>query len=272
MKIGLIAGGGQFPVLFAQTAVQEGYQVFAVGFHGETCHELSSWVTDSVMLRLGQVSKLIRFFQNHDVHEAVMAGTIKKTNIFKDIKPDFKAFSFIAKTLVTHDDAVLSSLADLFAKEGIKIVSSTFLMPELISPRGCWTRKKPDRSQKKDIQVGWNIAGAVGNLDIGQCVVVANGTVLAVEAVEGTDAAIARAGELSMKSGAVVVKRCKPSQDQRFDLPATGLVTVETMIRAGANVLALEADKSVVFDRKAMVDLADQHGISILGLTDDDMA
>ncbi len=167
---------------------------------------------------------------------------------------------------------MLSSLADLFAKEGIQIVSSTWLMPELISPRGCWTRKKPDRSQKKDIQVGWNIAQAVGRLDIGQCVVVANGTVLAVEAVEGTDAAIARAGDLSMKSGAVVVKRCKPSQDLRFDLPATGLATVETMIRAGAGVLALEAGKSVVFDRREMVDLANQHGISILGLIDDDMA
>lgn len=272
MKIGLIAGGGQFPLLLAKSAVNQGYQVFAAGFHGETSQELASRVTGFTMLHLGQINRLIRFFQDHHVHKAVMAGTIRKTNIFKDIKPDFKAFSFIAKTLVTHDDAVLSSLADLFAKEGIQIVSSTWLMPELISPRGCWTRKKPDRSQKKDIQVGWNIAQAVGRLDIGQCVVVANGTVLAVEAVEGTDAAIARAGDLSMKSGAVVVKRCKPSQDLRFDLPATGLATVETMIRAGAGVLALEAGKSVVFDRREMVDLANQHGISILGLIDDDMA
>ncbi len=270
-KTGLLAGGGQFPILLAKKAREQGHEVFVVGFHGETANEIADLADQSIFLHLGQINRVIRFFQTHGVHQAIMAGTIKKTNIFKDLKPDFKALSFIAKNLITHDDTVLSSLSNLLLQEGIKIVPSTLLMPEIISPKGCWTKKKPDRSQKNDIRLGWEIAGEIGSLDIGQCVVVSNGSVIAVEAVEGTDAAIARAGELSGQSGCVVVKRCKPNQDQRFDLPATGIATVETMIRAGANVLVLEAGKSVVFDREAMIELADRRNICIIGLTHDGM-
>lgn len=268
MKIGLIAGAGQFPLLFAKKAAQNGYEVVAAGFKSETDPTLAKSVAVFQWLHLGQLARLIHYFKDHGVNEAVMLGSIKKASIFKDIRPDFKALSFIAKRLGTHDDAILSSFADLMAKEGIKILSSTFLLPELLSPEGCWTRRKPDRADKKDIRQGWHLASEIGKLDIGQCIVIANGTVLAVEAIEGTDAAIARGGDQAKENRAVVVKRSKPGQDLRFDLPCTGRKTIEVMAAHGASVLVLEADKSVSFDRDEMIALADSKGICILAVAD----
>jgi hypothetical protein len=197
-----------------------------------------------------------------------MLGNIQKVNIFKDIRPDLKALTFIAKHAGTHDDRVLSAFADLLLKEGIKILPSTFLLPELISPEGCWTKSKPDKAEQKDITQGWEIAKEIGRLDIGQSVVVSNGSVLAVEAIDGTDETIRRGGRLAHGNGAVVVKRCKPNQDLRFDLPASGCRTIETMHESGATVLALEAGKSISFDREKMIELANAYQISIIGLTD----
>ena len=271
MKIGLIAGGGQFPILFSKKALKKGYKVFAIGFNSETDKNLADHVEDLKWIYLGQVSKLIKYFKQHHISDAVMLGSIKKTNIFKDIRPDFKALSFIAQTSRTHDNSVLTSFADLLLKEGIKISSSTFLLPELISPRGCWTKRKPDKTEKKDILQGWKIAKEIGNLDIGQCIVISNGTILAVEAIEGTDAAIKRGGLLSHQNGAIVVKLSKPSQDLRFDLPSTGCQTIESMHESGASVLALEAEKSIAFDREEMITLANKYNISIIGYTNDDM-
>lgn len=271
MQIGLIAGGGQFPILFSKKAVKKGYKVFAVGFHSETDKRLADNVEAIEWLYLGQISKLIRYFKQYDITEAVMLGSIKKTNIFKDIRPDFKALSFIAKTTRTHDDSVLSSFADLLLKEGIKILPSTFILPELISPKGCWTKRKPDAAEKKDIVQGWKIAKKIGQLDLGQCIVISNGTVLAVEAIEGTDETIKRGGLLSHNNGAVVIKLSKPSQDLRFDLPSSGCGTIESMHEARATVLVLEAEKSIAFDREEMISIANKYNISILGYTDDDV-
>ncbi|MBU8848620.1 MAG: UDP-2,3-diacylglucosamine diphosphatase LpxI [Desulfobacterales bacterium] len=271
MRIGLIAGGGQFPILFSKKAVKKGYKVFAVGFNSETDKLLGDYVEDLKWIYLGQVTKLIKYFKQHHITQAVMLGSIKKTNIFKDIRPDFKALSFIAKTARTHDDSVLTSFADLLLKEGIKILPSTFLLPELISPKGCWTKRKPDKAEKKDIFQGWKIAKEIGKLDIGQCIVISNGTVLAVEAIEGTDVAIKRGGLLSHHNGAVVVKLSKPSQDLRFDLPSSGCQTIESMHESGVTILVLEAEKSIAFDRDEMITLANKYNISILGYTDDDI-
>jgi len=271
MRIGLIAGGGQFPILFSKKAINKGYKVFAVGFSSETDQSIDDHVEDLKWLYLGQISKLIKYFKQNHIKEAVMLGSIQKTNIFKDIRPDFKALSFIAKTARTHDDSILSSFADLLLKEGIKILPSTFLLPELISPKGCWTKKKPDNAEKKDIFQGWKLAKEIGKLDIGQCIIISNGTVLAVEAIEGTDAAIKRGGLLSNKNGAIVVKLSKPSQDMRFDLPSSGCGTIESMHESGVTVLALEAEKSLAFDREEMVALANKYNISIIAYTDDDI-
>jgi len=271
MKIGLIAGGGQFPVLFSQKAAQKGYKVYCVGFNSEADKSLENHVEDLKYLYLGQVTKLIKYFKQQGITEAVMLGSITKTSMFKDVRPDLKVLSFMAKTKKTHDDHILTAFADLLLKEGIKILPSTFLLPELISPKGCWTKKKPDKSEKNDIQQGWKIAKQIGKLDIGQCVVISNGSVLAVEAIDGTDSTIERGGALAHKNGAVVVKISKPSQDLRFDLPSSGCQTIKTMHKSGVNILALEAEKSISFDREEMINLANKYKISIIALTDDDI-
>jgi UDP-2,3-diacylglucosamine hydrolase len=272
MRIGLIAGGGQFPLLFSKKALKKGYKVFAIGFHSETDKILSNHVEALKWIYLGQISKLVKYFKQHNITQAVMLGSIKKTNIFKDIRPDFKALSFIAKTSRTHDNSILTSFADLLAKEGIKILPSTFLLPELISPKGCWTKRKPDKNEKKDILQGWKIAKEIGSLDIGQCIVISNGTILAVEAIEGTDAAIKRGGLLSHQNGAIVIKLSKPTQDLRFDLPSSGCGTIESMHESGAGVLVLEAEKSLAFDREEMISLANKYNICVLAFADDDIS
>lgn len=265
--IGLIAGGGQFPKLFTQKAHANGYKIIGVGFRNETDPDLAQQTDQFKWLYLGQLNKLIRYFKSHGVTQALLMGSISKANIFKDIRPDFKALAFIAKTAGTHDDNVLSSLADLLEKQGITLIPSTFLLPELISPKGCWTKRKPDRAEKKDIYQGCKLAKAVGQHDIGQCLVISNGTVLAVEAIDGTDATIERGGRLSLGNGATVVKLCKPNQDLRFDLPSTGCTTIETMHQSGVNVLVLEAEKSISFDREKMIALANKYKICITAVT-----
>lgn len=270
-NIGLIAGGGQFPLLFTQKARANGYQVIGVGFRSETDPKLAQLTHRFEWLYLGQLGKLIRYFKSHGVTRALLMGSISKANIFKDIRPDLKALAFIAKTAGTHDDNILSSFADLLEKHGITLVPSTFLLPELVSPKGCWTKRKPDKAEKKDIQQGWKLAKAVGRLDIGQCLVISNGTVLAVEAIDGTDATIERGGRLSRGNGATVVKLSKPNQDLRFDLPSSGCTTIETMHRSGVDVLVLEAGKSLSFDREKMIALADQYNICITAVTEDEI-
>lgn len=269
--IGLIAGGGQFPLLFTQKAHANGYKVIGIGFRSETDPQLAELTHRFEWLYLGQLNKLIRYFKSHGVTRALLMGSISKVNIFKDIRPDFKALAFIAKTAGTHDDKILSSFADLLEKHGITLVPSTFLLPELLSPKGCWTKRKPDRAEKKDIRQGWKLAKAVGRLDIGQCLVISNGTVLAVEAIDGTDATIERGGRLSRGNGATVIKLSKPNQDLRFDLPSSGCTTIETMYRSGVNVLVLEAEKSISFDREKMIALADQYNICITAVTEDEI-
>ena len=153
----------------------------------------------------------------------------------------------------------------ILEEEGIEIKSSTFLVPELLAPPGCWTKRKPSQAEKKDLDIGWKLAKEIGRLDIGQCVVVGGGSVLAVEAIDGTDATIKRGGKLG-KGSAVVVKVCKPHQDTRFDIPAVGAGTINTMHEAGAKVLGMEAGKAVVFDRKDMIDLANEFGIVIVAI------
>lgn len=264
--IGLIAGSGSFPIIFAKKAASKGFGVCAVGFYDNTSPALADDVEVLEMIHIGQIKRLIRFFKSHQVTEAVMIGAIKKPGAIRDIRPDMKAIALIANMRHdTHDDRILRAFAGVLEEEGIRIRSSTFLLPELLAPAGCWTRRKPTRAEQSDMTLGWHMAKEVGRLDIGQCVVVANGSVLAVEAIDGTDATIRRGGELA-RGNAVVVKVCKPTQDFRFDVPAVGAQTVQTMHEAGASVLMIEAGRSLVFDRDDMIRLADQHGISIVAM------
>ncbi len=268
-RIGLIAGSGPFPVLFAGKAAARGYEVCAVGFHNETESSLADHAAAMEMIYIGQLRRLIKFFKKHRVKAAVMIGAIRKPASLSEIRPDIKALSLMSSMRKdSHDDRVLRAFAGLLEDEGIRVLSSTFLLPELLAQEGCWTRRRPSEKECRDIDLGWKMAKAIGSLDIGQCVVVANGTVLAVEAVDGTDSTIRRGGKLG-RGDAVVVKVCKPIQDFRFDVPAVGSRTIRTMQEAGARVLAIEAGKSIVFDKEEMVNLADKYGISIEARADD---
>ena len=267
MKIGLIAGSGQFPIIFTKAAKKKGYAVYAVAYVNETSREIENYVDEVQWLYLGQLKRLIRFFKRGGVTQAVMMGAIRKTRMFTDVRPDMKAISLFAKMRHTHDDNLLSTFARALEEEGITIKASTFLVPELLAPEGCWTKRKPNRSEQADVELGWRLAKEIGRLDIGQCVVLAGGSVLAVEAIDGTDATIRRGGPLG-NGNAVVVKVCKPNQDTRFDIPAIGTETIETMHAAGVRTLAVEAGKAIVFDRDEMIEMADRYDIAILARSD----
>jgi len=267
--IGLIAGGGQFPLLFAEAARSRGKRVVAVGHVSESLPQLENEVDALCWVKLGQLGKIISFFHDQGVKEAVFAGTITKTRIFRDVLPDLKGLSLWNKINIHQDDAILRAIADALEKEGIKVIASTCYLEHLLFPRGILTRRKPTSAQSEDIRFGWRMAREIGRLDIGQCVVVRDKTVVAVEAIEGTDAAIRRGGKLA-KSGAVVVKVRKPNQDFRFDLPATGMGTVEALAAARGSVLAVEAGQSLVFDMPEMIAAADREGISIVGITENE--
>jgi DUF1009 family protein/predicted dehydrogenase len=262
-EVGLIAGSGQFPLLFALAARKASVRVLAVGFDGETNPALSRYVDEFHMLKLGQLNRLIATFKKAGITHAAMAGAIDKTRFYTKIRPDWRFVRFIGKLRNTKDDSLLRALARELESEGILIQPSTIFLPELLAPEGILTRRKPNRREQADIAFGWTLAKAIGRLDIGQCLVIKNQTVLAVEGIDGTDATIMRGGRLCGE-GAVVVKVSKPMQDMRFDVPAAGSDTIETMKRVSARVLVLEAGKTVIFDRGKMIDLADSAGISIL--------
>ena len=267
MKIGLIAGSGQFPLIFSKAAVRADYSVYAAALLNEADPGLREHVAALEWINLGQVKRIIRFFRQHHVTKAAMMGAVRKTRMFSDVKPDMKAISILAGMRHTHDDGLLRAFAAALEEEGIRILSATALLPNLLAPEGCWTKRRPNRSERADIQLGWRLAKEIGRLDIGQCLVVGGGSVLAVEAIDGTDATIKRGARLG-RGAAIVVKVCKPHQDDRFDIPAVGVQTIRTMKESGSDVLVVEAGKTVVFDRDEMVSLADEYGMAIVARTE----
>lgn len=263
--IGLIAGGGQFPLLFARSARKQGRPVVAVAHVNESNPTLKEDVDRMCWVKLGQLGKIIKFFKKNGVKETVFAGTLTKTRIFKDILPDIKGLTLWNKIDVRQDDAILRAVAGALEQEGIQVLASTIYLDYLFFPKGILTRKKPSDEEVRDIRFGWKIAREIGRLDIGQCVVVRERSVLAVEAIEGTDAAIKRGGQLAGKA-AVVVKLKKPGQDFRFDLPATGTTTITTLAKVKGAVLAVESGQSLLFDRDDMIAAADKAGIVVVGV------
>ncbi len=264
-KIGIVAGGGQFPLLFTQAAQAQGREVVVVAHEGETDPSLAETADRLYWVKLGQLGKIIKCFKSEGVTETVFLGTITKTRIFRDILPDLKGLSLWNKIDVRQDDAILRAIAGELEKEGITVLESTLYLRHLLFPKGVLGKKKPSADQLDDIRFGWRMARAVGGLDIGQCVVVRDRTVLAVEAIEGTDATIRRGGALGREK-AVVVKVRKPDQDFRFDLPAIGVTTIESMQEAKAKVLAVEAGQALLFDREAVVEAANRAGIVVVGV------
>jgi UDP-2,3-diacylglucosamine hydrolase len=264
-KIGIIAGSGQFPLLFIEAARKAGRKIALIAHRNETSAEVADAADEVKWVKLGQLGKMIKFFHKSGVGETVFVGAITKTKIFQDILPDLKGLTLWNKIDTKQDDAILRAVAGVLEKEGVKVLESTLYLQHLLFPHGVLTKKKPDKNQCLDIEFGWKNARAIGSMDIGQCVVVRNCSVVAVEAIEGTDVTIARGGAL-VKEKAVVVKVRKPGQDFRFDLPATGIKTIETLASVNGAVLAVEAGQSLLFDPDAMIRAADQAGIVVVGV------
>jgi UDP-2,3-diacylglucosamine hydrolase len=265
-RIGLIAGNGRFPIIFADNARRLGYHVSAVAHEGETEPELAGHVDRIHWIKIGQLSKLIKAFKEDKVHQAVMLGGIKKTHVFTTLRPDFRTLAMATRLALRKDDDILREFAKELEGEGIAICESTFGLEGILAEEGILTTRTPSEKEWEDIRYGWEVAHDIGRLDIGQCVVIKDRVVVAVEAVEGTDGAIKRGGDLA-KEGAVVVKRSKPQQDLRFDLPAVGPRTIEVMASVKASVLAIEAGRTVLLDREIVLDKARAARIAIVGIT-----
>jgi UDP-2,3-diacylglucosamine hydrolase len=267
--IGIIAGGGNFPLMVGRAARAQGLRVAAVAHHGETDPAISECVDAIAWIRLGQLGHLVSALKKMGVARAVMAGTITKRRMFEKVRPDLKGLALMSRLAMLQDDHILRAVAEELGKSGIEVVSSTVCVPGLAAEAGCLTRRRPRRREDQDIRFGWTMAKALGQLDIGQCVVVRRRTVLAVEAIEGTDETICRGGRLA-GAEAVVVKVSKPGQDLRFDVPAVGLGTIKTMAEAHCSALAVEAGKTLIFDRAEMIALADDSGITVVSRPNND--
>lgn len=268
--IGIIAGAGQFPVLIAKAARARGLRVVAVAHLGETSPGLADCVDEIVWVHLGQLGKIIKTFRKAGVSRAVMCGAITKTRIFKDVRPDLRALLLLRHLKHMADDGILRTISRYLGDEGISILPSHEMVPDLLATRGLHTRRAMTPEEKEDAEVGWQVAAELGRLDIGQCVVLRKRAVVAVEAIEGTDACIKRGGQLAGHK-AVVVKRCKPIQDMRFDLPSVGRRTVEVMAESGCSCLIIEAGKTLVFDFEDMVRFADENDICITAWAEGDI-
>ena len=263
--IGIVAGGGQFPLLFAEAARRAGRRVVVAAHKGESDSALEDAADAILWVKLGQLGRIIRFFHDENVRETAFLGTITKTRIFRDVFPDLKGLTLWNRIRARHDDSILRAVADSLEKEGIKVVESTLYLKDLLFPGGVLTRRKPTAEEIEDMEFGWRMAREVGRLDIGQTVVVRDRAVVAVEAIEGTDAAIRRGGELAREK-AVVVKVRKPGQDFRFDLPAIGTRTIAVMREVSASVLAVEKGQALLFDADRVIRDADDAGIAVVGV------
>ncbi len=269
--VGLLAGSGRFPILFAEKARQLGIPVVCVGITDEAPAELVGLVDRFHWAGLARLGRMIRCFKREGVKEIVMAGKIHKVKMNSPYRlwrylPDWRAFRtwFFSRRRDNKDDTILLSVIDEFAKDGMSFASALDFCPELLVKIGLLTRRAPSSKEEADIAFGWELAKQMGRLDVGQSVAVREKAVLAVEAIEGTDQAILRAGQLCPRGGVVVVKVAKPQQDMRFDVPTIGCTTIESMKKAGARVLAVEADKTIIIDQAETVALADRYGITIV--------
>jgi DUF1009 family protein len=278
MKLGLIAGNGRFPFLLLDAARAQGLDVVVAAIREETDAEMDQRAaTDHGVsvywLSLGELSRLIETFQKEGVQKAVMAGQVKHKQIFSSIRPDWRLAKLLLNLRSRNTDMLLGAVAKVLGDEGIELLSSTQFLEPLLAQVGVLTKRAPDQDECKNIEYGLGVASAVAGFDIGQTVVVAAQACVAVEAMEGTDATIERAGRLMESLGGdastlgrrlTVVKVAKPNQDMRFDVPVIGVPTVETMIRAGASCLSIEAGRTLLFDRDSLLERASQAGIAIV--------
>ncbi len=272
--IGLLAGSGRFPIAFAEKARGLGLPVVCIGLHYEAPPELAGIVRRFYWASPAQIGRVSRLFRREGVERIVMAGKVHKADLLHRpwrlfrLMPDWRTIKFwySRKRRDNRDDTLLLALIDEFGRDGLRFESALTLCPELLVRPGVLTRRPPTAREESDIAFGWEMAKEMGRLDVGQSVAVKERAVLAVEAIEGTDRAILRAGELCRTGGFVVVKVAKPQQDMRFDVPTVGCMTIESMRKAGGRVLAIEADKTILLDQAETIALADRHGLTIVAL------
>jgi UDP-2,3-diacylglucosamine hydrolase len=272
-KLGIIAGNGSFPLLVLDAARAQGYDVIVTAIKEETSPEIESRGARVQWLSLGELSKLIETFQRAGVSRAVMAGQVKHKQIFSSIRPDWRLAKLLLSLTTRNTDSLLGAVAKVLADEGIILESSTALLEPLLAKPGTLTKRAPAEQEKKNIEYGRTIARGLAQYDIGQTVVVAENACVAVEAMEGTDATIERAGQLMATLGSgrstlarelTVVKVAKPKQDMRFDVPVIGVKTIEVMRKASATCLALDAGKCLLIDGDAVIVAADTAKIAII--------
>lgn len=269
--IGLIAGNGRFPLIFAETARREGLRVVAVAHRGETDEAIERAADAVTWVRVGELGKMIRAFRDAGVHRAVMAGGLSKAGVFRGGLPDLRGAKFLARMRSFRDDALLRGVAAEFESDGIEIVPSTTFLSAVLTREGVLGRVAPKRREWPDVAYGFRVAREVGRFDVGQSVVIRGGVALAIEGMEGTDACIRRGAELG-HGGVVVVKVSKPGQDLRFDVPVVGPRTIVTMREVEARVLALEAGRTILLDREVLLADADRSGIAVVGVSETSLA
>lgn len=262
--LGLIAGNGRFPLLFAKNAKEKNVKIVAAGIKGDTTFLLGLFVDKLFWVNPGELKKLFDFFKNEGVKKVIMAGQVNPENLFdKTVKLDEEFQKLFAALKDRKADTIFSAVADKLRENGMELLDSTSLLRDYMAPKGTLTRRGPTQKELDDIEFGRGIAKNMGALDVGQTVVVKDKAIVAIEAMEGTDQAILRGGNISRQQ-AVVVKMAKPNQDNRFDIPVIGPKTVQTMIKCKATCLAVDAGKTLIIDRKKCIRLADRAGIAII--------
>lgn len=265
MKLGIVAGDGSFPAIISEAARKSGFTIVAVAHIGLTSPDIEKAADAVYWIKLGQLTGLIDILKKEGVEEAIMAGGVSKKLLFTNIMPDARALALLARLKDRKDDTILRAIAGELEKEGITVNEATSYVKTILAEKGTLTKTAPSAEEWADIQFGTIMAKEVGRLDIGQCVIVKNRAVIAVEAVEGTDDTILRGGRLA-NGGATVVKVCKPEQDKRFDLPTVGPATIRCMAETKARILAIEAGLTIMIDRDEMLRAAEDAGIAVVGI------
>jgi DUF1009 family protein len=278
-RVGLVAGWGRYPIVVAEALKRNGHEVYCLGVKDHADPVLRTLCDGFAWMGLARVGRAIRYLRRNHCRDAMMAGKIHKMRLYQPwawLKhlPDWRGIRtfyphFVARTKDRRDDTLLTAIVDAFAEDGIEFGPATDYAPELLVKSGQLTRHQPTAAQLKDIQFGWTLAKAMGRLDVGQSVVIKDQTAIAVEAIEGTDECIRRAGALCRAGGFTVVKTAKPQQDMRFDVPTVGVWTLETMAAAGGKILAIEAGRTILVDEPEFLDFADKHGIGVVALEAD---
>jgi hypothetical protein len=260
--LGIIAGNGVYPRLLADAARKAGVKkISAAAFTAETDPVLQQHVDVLEWMRVGQLNRLLKFFREHDIHHAIMAGQIAPKNLF-DLRPDWKALMLLGTLKERNAESIFAAIANELSKVGVDLLPATAFLEGSLAQAGLITGPKLSQREEQDVDFGWKIAKEIAGLDIGQTVIVKNGTIVAVEALEGTNDVIKRGGTLARK-GAVMVKVAKPNQDMRFDVPVIGLETLRVAVEAGLRAIAVEATRTLLLEKDEIVDVANRSKISI---------